>query len=182
MSEAGAALDALRRSGAADRDPVRFRTLEALARRLQEQPAPVRRLLQARLEAGLAELAQHAAPAVARKTPRHATAASPLAQLNADLQERIGNADELRSARRFRVAWERTRSLDQVEHAVARGPAQAGPLNSHALVLRSLERLRELSPAYLRRFLGHVQTLQWLEDARTAAAPAKAAPRRRAKK
>lgn len=182
MSEAGAALDALRRSGAADRDPVRFRTLEALARRLQEQPAPVRRLLQARLEAGLAELTQHAAPAVARKTPRHAKAASPLAQLNADLQERIGNADELRSARRFRVAWERTRSLDQVEHAVARGPAQAGPLNSHALVLRSLERLRELSPAYLRRFLGHVQTLQWLEDARTAAAPAKAAPRRRAKK
>ena len=67
-------------------------------------------------------------------------------------------------------------------HAVARGPAQAGPLNSHALVLRSLERLRELSPAYLRRFLGHVQTLQWLEDARTAAAAAKAAPRRRAKK
>jgi hypothetical protein len=109
-------------------------------------------------------------------------AASPLAQLNADLRQRTGSADELRSARRFRVAWERTRSLDQVEHAVARGPAQAGPLNSHALVLRSLERLRELSPAYLRRFLGHVETLQWLQDARALAAPAKAAPRKRAKK
>ena len=72
--------------------------------------------------------------------------------------------------------------LREVEHAVARGPAQAGPLNSHALVLRSLERLRELSPAYLRRFLGHVETLQWLQDARALAAPAKAAPRKRAKK
>lgn len=182
MSEAEAALEALRQSGAARSDPVRFRTLEALARRLQEQPAPVRRLLQARLQAGLAAFAQHTAPPAERKPPRRAKVANPLTQLNADLQQRTGHADELRNARRFRLAWERTRSLDQVEHAVARGPAQAGPLNSHALVLRSLERLRELSPAYLRRFLAHVQTLQWLEDARGAAAPAKAAPRRRAKK
>lgn len=182
MREADAALEALRHGGAADRDPVRLRTLEALARRLQAQPAPVRRLLQARLEAGLAEIAQRAGPAAEFEPPRRAPVASPLAQLNADLRQRSGSADELPSARRFRLAWERTRSLDQVEHAVARGPVQAGPLNSHALVLRSLERLRELSPAYLRRFLGHVETLQWLQDARAAAAPAKAAPRRRAKK
>jgi hypothetical protein len=73
--------------------------------------------------------------------------------------------DELASARRFRRAWDRGRTLDQVQQALARRPASAGPLNSHMLVLRSLDMLRELSPDYLRRFLRHVEALQWLEQA-----------------
>ena len=71
-------------------------------------------------------------------------------------------------ARRFRQAWTRRRSLEQVQRAVARAPANAGPLNSHALVLQSLELMRELSPDYLRRFLVHVEALQWLDAARQA--------------
>ncbi|QJW85699.1 DUF2894 domain-containing protein [Ramlibacter terrae] len=61
-----------------------------------------------------------------------------------------------------------------VAEAVARRPAQAGPLNSHVLVLQTLGMMRELSPDYLRRFIEHVETLQWLEQ---AAPPAPAAPR-----
>jgi hypothetical protein len=73
--------------------------------------------------------------------------------------------DELMSARRFRRAWDRGRTLDRVEQALARKPASAGPINSHALVLRSLALMRELSPDYLRRFLVHVESLQWLDQA-----------------
>lgn len=111
--------------------------------------------------------------------------ASPLAQLNAYIRERVAqrtpppapgetaDGDELPSVRRFRRAWTRVRAQEQVEQAVARRPAQAGPLNSHALVLQSLATMRALSPEYLRRFVEHVETLQWLEQV----APPAAAPR-----
>jgi hypothetical protein len=79
-----------------------------------------------------------------------------------------GGADpeELASARSFRRAWARERSAGQVDQALARGPANAGPLNSHALVLQSLALMRQLSPDYLQHFLAHVESLQWLEQAR----------------
>ena len=45
------------------------------------------------------------------------------------------------------------------DSAVSRKPANAGPLNSHLLVLHSLGMLGELSDAYLRRFLVQVESL-----------------------
>jgi hypothetical protein len=71
-----------------------------------------------------------------------------------------------------------------------RKPANAGPLNSHALVLQVLSLMRDLSPEYLRRFVGTVETLQWLERAgdklpretRKPASAAKRATPARAKK
>ena len=99
--------------------------------------------------------------------------------------EEGGTARELASVRRFRSAWGRGRSQDQLQEALARKPVQAGPLNSHVLVLQALELMGELSPDYLRHFLQHVESLQWLEQAREARAPAKAgkpAKSRRAKK
>ena len=74
--------------------------------------------------------------------------------------------EQLASARTFRRAWDRERSAGQVDQALARGPANAGPLNSHALVLQSLALMRQLSPDYLQHFLAHVESLQWLEQAR----------------
>lgn len=238
MSEAPqAALERLRAGGAAQADPGRLRALEALARRLQEQPEPVRRLLEDRLQAGVADLSERLAqrqqaaqseaeqalarhPAIAaalrrlqalgdlRGIRRLAAAAerqglrSPLAQLNEAIRqqraERAGatlpgdapEQDELASVRRFREAWNRNRTLTQVEQAAARKPAQAGPLNSHVLVLQSLHLMRELSPAYLRHFLAHVESLQWLDEARQqvprddarpakAGKPARRSPRRK---
>jgi hypothetical protein len=95
--------------------------------------------------------------------------------------------EELTSARSFRRAWERERSAGQVDQALARRPANAGPLNSHALVLQSLALMRELSPDYLQHFLLHVETLQWLEQAgeklpRERGTPAKTARRGRPRK
>ena len=103
---------------------------------------------------------------------------APLAQLNqyiraarAAAHERTAalgetqEKNELASVRRFRRAWDTSRTADEVEQAVARKPANAGPLNSHLLVLQSLDLMRGLSPDYLRRFLVHVESLQWLDQA-----------------
>lgn len=193
MSALEASIAALRSEGAWRLDPVRFHYLEALARRLPGQPEPVRRLLQARLQAALADYAGRLAQAQPAAPPAAAPAAcAPLAQLNQSIRAArgAGREDELASVRRFRRAWSRSRSLDQVEQAAARKPANAGPLNSHVLVLQSLALMGELSPDYLRRFLVQVESLQWLERARAkyprqaagAAQAAKPARRGRQKK
>jgi len=62
-----------------------------------------------------------------------------------------------------------------VEQASQRAPDNAGPLNSHMLVLRTLGLMRELSPHYLRRFLSHTETLLWLDQVQ---APTKTAARK----
>lgn len=55
-------IDALRASGAADRDPVRFAFLDALARRAAMQPAAIRQPLLAKLNALVDELAAKPSP------------------------------------------------------------------------------------------------------------------------
>lgn len=195
-----AQLDALRRESAWRLDPVRFRYLEAMARRLADQGAPVRGLLEAKLAQAMAdyvrriEAAKAASPeaqpfarrTVSRTAPRTASrdaaapeTCQPLAQLNAYIRsvsqdagsrpkgESAGPEErtELASARRFRQAWTRQRAQTEVASATVRKPANAGPLNSHALALQSLTLMQSLSPDYLRRFLLHVESLQWLDQA-----------------
>jgi hypothetical protein len=53
----------------------------------------------------------------------------------------------------------------QVTQALRQAPQNAGPINSHMLMLRSLALLRELSPAYLQRFMAYADTLLVLEQA-----------------
>jgi hypothetical protein len=171
-----ARIERLQRDGGAQVDPAGLRFLQALSRRMAAQPDSVRERLQARVLAALDAHATRAGPAVpvARIVPKTASAASPLAQLNqairaaranAASQDDADDADELASVRRFRRTWTSLRIQDQVDDAVARKPANAGPLNSHVLVLQSLDLMRALSPRYLERFLVHVETLQWLEEA-----------------
>ncbi|KQT10485.1 hypothetical protein ASG30_11695 [Ramlibacter sp. Leaf400] len=202
---------ALRDGGGWRADPARFRYIEALSERIPAQQASVRRLLEGKLQAALDDYArQHPQrepvgeprkPVVAAARPKAGCA--PLAELNAylrdataaqagtDADEGASGRDELPNARRFRQSWESGRTLDRIEQAISRTPANAGPLNSHALVLRSLGLMRELSTDYLRRFLAQVETLQWLEKAREQypreqgkgkGKPGKAAARNRRKK
>ncbi|MEJ8836085.1 DUF2894 domain-containing protein [Ramlibacter sp. AN1133] len=182
-------LAALRAAHAWRIDPVRFHAMEALARRLHAQPESVRTLLHEKLAAAVADYEQRvadapargaaaAAPAPAPAAAAAAAAVTPFAALHAHLRDlaaarsaaappgEIASGHELASARRFRQAWQASRTLQQVEQALERKPANAGPLNSHALVLQSLALMRALSPAYLRRFVGLAETLQWLEAAR----------------
>jgi hypothetical protein len=179
------AVAALRASGAWRSDRARFFYLEAMARRLPQQPEPVQRLLAGRMQAALAQFSGETPSAAAIQKPPPGSP-SPLAQLNDAMRAAGSGAHELASARRFRRAWDSGRTLDQVERAVARRPANAGPLNSHMLVVQSLEQMRTLSTEYLQHFVAHVESLQWLERAseaypRGAAKPAKPAkPARRA--
>lgn len=187
-----AALASLRDAGAGQRDPVRFRYAEALARRMPAAPAAVRRVLHGRLQQAVADCAAAlAAPQPAAGRQHGAAEAGPragqgpaasLGDLNRYIEAAAGGAvsnaadgaptgagdaaPELKSVRRFREAWSRISAEDAVEQAVGRGPENAGPLNSHMLVLRTLTLARALSPDYLRRFLSQADTLLWLESAR----------------
>jgi hypothetical protein len=80
---------------------------------------------------------------------------------------------EMKSVQQFRQAWGRMKVQDQVEHALGQGPANAGPLNSHRLVLRTLGLMQDLSPAYLHHFMSHLDTLLQLD---TLALPQAAKP------
>jgi hypothetical protein len=80
--------------------------------------------------------------------------------------------------RYFRSTWSRLRIDRQLTQSQAQVPENAGPLHSDRLVLRALQTLRELSPAYLNRYMAYVDTLMGLEQARASlpAAPANTAP------
>ena len=108
-------------------------------------------------------------------TARQAVAEPPL-------EGEAHDPEELASVRRFRRAWDRSRALERLQDAAARRPSHAGPLNSHVLVLRSLDLMRELSPDYLRRFLVQLEGLQWLEDAAARLPRAKAPARTKRRK
>jgi len=87
---------------------------------------------------------------------------------------------EMKSVQQFRQSWQRMKVQDQVEHALQQGPANAGPLNSHRLVLRTLGLMQDLSPAYLHHFMSHLDTMLLLDTMTLpqAAKPAKSGKRR----
>lgn len=75
-----------------------------------------------------------------------------------------GGPSEMKSLQRFRDTWVRISAEDEIDKAIGRAPDNAGPLNSHMLVLRSLELMRGLSPAYLQRFMSQLDALLWLDQ------------------
>lgn len=114
-------------------------------------------------------------------TPRHAPLADLVGQLkqqtsqdlNGDLSRNSGDRAELKSLRYFRDTWSRL-SVDQsVTQALATGPSNAGPLNSHSLVLRSLQSMRDTAPDYLDRFMAYADALLWLDQASSGSKPTK---------
>jgi hypothetical protein len=89
----------------------------------------------------------------------------------------------LRSAQRFARLWQAIRTEETVRAALSQAPRNAGPLNSHRLVLRALALMQQLSPAYLHHFVAWAETLMWLDEAQerlrrggTAPAPTVATP------
>ena len=167
-------LESLRAQGLDGHDPVRFHYLQTLAARLPGQPEDVRRVLAQRLQCAVTAYAERARPARV-PPPAAAPLESPLAQLNRELQDRAqadadgvpvdSSASDLRSVREFGEVWSRISAERQVAQALDRGPENAGPLNPHKLMLRSLSLMRGLSPDYLRRFLAQMDALLWLEQA-----------------
>ncbi|WP_294636152.1 DUF2894 domain-containing protein [uncultured Aquabacterium sp.] len=166
----------LQAQGADQRDPVRYHYLAALLKRMAGQPESVQRLLAPRVEAAVAALAPPPQPFPTPAAPS-ADGARALARLNQYLHERSReepvtllpgeepSAASMKSVRRFSEVWSKIAAEQQVSQAVARGPENAGPLNSHRLMLRALGLMRGLSPDYLRRFLEQMDALLWLDQA-----------------
>jgi hypothetical protein len=80
------------------------------------------------------------------------------------LHETVAVGPELKSVRLFRSTWSRLSADKQLNAALDQAPKNAGPINSHMLVLRSLALMREISPDYLSRFISYVDTLVHLEQ------------------
>ena len=166
MSEARLRLDAWREQGADRLDPLRFHVIEALEQRAATHEGEVRGLLHARLSVLLddyAALVESAAmpPEVAAHTSDDG-ALGVLAQSMAS--RATGNFPELPLLGDFRQLWSSLRTESQLRQSLQPAPANAGPLNSSALVHRSIALMRELSPGYLRHFLGYVDALSWMEQ------------------
>lgn len=191
-------------------DPVRWRFIEALARRGQQHQGEARRIIDSRLAEALTAYRQRfeqarneARQSVARISEQSPDAAdelqrifaeadfgavkrfvaglekrhSPLAELtrhlaqlspeSADdhLAQAPGARGELKAIRNFRKTWSKLAVDKQLAQAIEQAPDNAGPLNSHMLVLRSLALMRDISPDYLSRFMSYVDTLLWLDQA-----------------
>jgi hypothetical protein len=174
-------LERLREQGIHLHDPVSFHYLEVLSRRLQAQPQAVQQQLTRRLNAAVVDYAERAtracAPAVDVANTPHKESA--LAQFNRELAARTqadadgvrrsdeGSLSDMKSVRQFSEVWSKISAEQQVVKALQRGPENAGPLNSHRLMVRSLSLMRALSPDYLRRFLSQMDSLLWLEGMNT---------------
>ena len=185
------------------RDRVRARLAEALARRAGAHAGAVRSVLDARLAAMRERIAGSSATTVDTDAPRGAGAPLPARGLLAELVDHAarqkagsapavparspeassskpgaGTAADPGTLQFFKRTWSRLSADQRLAQSRASLPDNAGPLNSHHLVHRSLTLMRELSPEYLERFVGYVDALQWLEQSGEAAAQeAAGAPR-----
>ncbi len=70
---------------------------------------------------------------------------------------------ELQSMRLFRESTKHAHIDSLLEQAISEYPANPGPHNPHMLSVKALARMQDLSPAYLRRLGGYLETLIWLE-------------------
>lgn len=80
------------------------------------------------------------------------------------LEVNAGSRSELKTVRNFRNTWSKLSADKQVAQALEQAPKNAGPINSHMLVLRSLALMRDISPDYLNRFMSYADTLLCLDQ------------------
>lgn len=174
-------LEGLRLAGAEQYDPVYFHYLQALAHRAANHRGQAKRLLDARLAQALQALrgrferlrreAQHAIASQEKGALRELVAYISQhapeqgdASVDGGLSSAAGTCPELKSVRHFRNTWAKLSAHKQVVKALGQAPKNAGPINSHMLVLRSLALMRDISPDYLNRFMSYADTLLCLDQ------------------
>ena len=142
--------------------------------------------LDARVQcAALSELVSQLEPALAG-APGHPPAPHAASRTTATGAPKL----ELKIVRESRATWARMSVDKQLALAMKQAPKNAGPINSHMLVLRSLAMMQAISPDYLSRMVSYVDTLLSLTPGekevpikRKKASPAKVAkPTRTVKK
>ena len=162
-------LGTLQTAYAAARQRVQCAT-EAMAKQ-QPQAAAA---MQALLDAGDCKAAQQRLAALQRKAPvnalaelntylaQHAPAMPPAQNGDATLPPHAAHR-ELKAVQHFRNTWTRIYREKQLGEALEQAPRNAGPINSHILMLRSLALMRDMAPGYLNRFMAYADTLLCLE-------------------
>lgn len=176
----------LRQTGAHQCDPVRFHYLETLCRRAQGQPPTVVAALTEKLRQALAayqQLQPRQPPAVSAEPAAASGLTDLLRALSMPTETSTIPADaltgtlagamvaagsptvELKSVRYFRDTWVKLGVEQRVTQSFAKAPENAGPLNSHLLVLQALGRMRDEAPAYLQHFITYADSLLWLAQA-----------------
>ena len=189
-------------------DPVRFRFIEAMAKRATAHGGEARRMLNDKVATLLAAYDEDRAKAQPTSTAEQKTAAepSPLAELAEHISRHApmaGNAPaapaaaakagattkasaappapELKSIRYFQSTWSKLSADRRLTQSLSKVPENAGPLNSHHLVHRSLTLMHNLSPEYLNRFMAYVDALSWVDQLNgSGAAPASTPANQRA--
>ena len=189
MLHATTMLDAWRGQQAERMDPIRFRFIQALASRANEQDGEVRCLLDARLsmlvDAYAADLESSRANGTTIDKPAPATSEGRgvLGQLadqiavstsSNETSTKIPVAPEAVAPQgipfpdmpvldEFQKLWATLRSESQLQQSLEQVNSDAGPLNSGTLVHRAILVMREVAPGYLQHFLSYVDTLSWME-------------------
>ena len=178
-----ATIEAWRQRGDHRFDPVRFRFIEALARRTAAHGGAARRLLDEKLQSHIdayGEALQKSRESADAADVAPANAPAPMQRSAlAELVEHIGQhappsaigaipaqapSGELKTLSYFKSTWSRLSADRRLTQSLAKVPENAGPLNSHHLVHRALTLMRDLSPEYLNKFMSYVDGLLWLDD------------------
>jgi hypothetical protein len=176
-------LEAWRAKGDHRFEPVRFRFIEALAARATNHQGEARRILDHRLSALLGayrddlEKARDADGVASKRDETSGARRGALGALVDHIASHAspmdlapGAKDELKTLTHFRSTWSRLSAERRLTQSLATVPLNAGPLNSHHLVHRSLQLMRELSPEYLNHFVSYVDALLSLEQLHGATA------------
>jgi hypothetical protein len=193
LDDIATTLAELRQAGVHQCDPVRFHYLETLCRRSQGQSPMVAAPLTTKLQQALVSYQQQVQlqgarlasdVAAATSTVSHAGLGELLAALSVQseavtispeksaaqglvqISTRENTAPaELKSVRYFRESWAKLGVEQRVAQSFAKAPENAGPLNSHLLVLQALGRMRDDAPTYLQHFIAYADSLLWLQQA-----------------
>lgn len=188
---------ALRRQGWDRMDPVGWHYIDALAQRSQAHSGQVRTLLDGKLAKAVAAFQTRHEQAQADGTHRpdpsavqsHDTALTQLIRyIEAHAAEPVANGPglgavaparpELKTVRYFRQTWSKLSVDKRLTQALDQAPRNAGPINSHRLVLQSLALMRDISPDYLSQFTAYIDTLLLLDQGEhPGRLPPKKAPR-----
>ena len=165
-----ARLGALLERGGANFDPVTWHYLQSLSQRMQAHSGETQALLRQKLGRALDEFE-------ARLTSTQALrpgilpgdlASPPPSVLGQWLQDMQARSQRHRAGARTAQLAQRLGRMalqKKVRQAIAQAPRNAGPLNSHHLVLRALALMQAISPAYVQHLLVQIQTLQVLQQA-----------------
>ncbi|WP_339087877.1 DUF2894 domain-containing protein [Variovorax paradoxus] len=167
-------------------DPVRFRFIEAMARRAEAHDGEARRLLDDKVAQLLSAYreALETSRSVDARTEEAEPGRSALAELVAHIARHApppgeglaenAPAPDLKAVSYFRSTWSKLSADRRLHQSLAKVPDNAGPLNSHHLVHRALILMRDLSPEYLNRFMSYVDSLLWIDQANGSMASAAA--------